>query len=184
MLWKSSVQIERCRYLEAVGCKTACVNLCKVRRAGAAAAWAIKRDDASAPPAYAKSALAAAAYVQVPTQRFFQETFGLPLTMTPDFETVSCTMTFGQRAPDRLEDDPVAQELCYDVCANVPEAIEDIRLRLRPPAVAAASSSSEGAGSSGGVRHRRTSSTVRTCHTAIKPPRGSARTITLSYSDK
>jgi hypothetical protein len=28
-VWKSSVKVERCRYLEAVGCKTACVTLCK-----------------------------------------------------------------------------------------------------------------------------------------------------------
>lgn len=29
-VWKSSVKIERCRYIEASACKTACVNLCKV----------------------------------------------------------------------------------------------------------------------------------------------------------
>jgi Beta-carotene isomerase D27-like, C-terminal len=36
---------------------------------------------------------------KVPTQKFFTEKFGIPLTMTPNFEDLSCTMVFGQVAP-------------------------------------------------------------------------------------
>lgn len=47
-----------------------------------------------------------------PTQRFFTETFGLPLTMNPDFETLGCEMIFGQ-APPPLEEDPVYTQPCF-----------------------------------------------------------------------
>jgi hypothetical protein len=33
---------------------------------------------------------------KLPTQRFFTEDFGIPLTMTPNFEDFSCEMVFGQ----------------------------------------------------------------------------------------
>ncbi len=35
---------------------------------------------------------------KVPTQTFFTEKFGIPLTMTPNFEDFSCQMIFGQAA--------------------------------------------------------------------------------------
>jgi hypothetical protein len=35
---------------------------------------------------------------KVPTQTFFTEKFGIPLTMTPNFEDFSCKMVFGQIA--------------------------------------------------------------------------------------
>lgn len=50
-LWSNSVKIERCRYLESVQCKGACVSICKL-----------------------------------PTQTFFTEDLGMPVTMTPNFE--------------------------------------------------------------------------------------------------
>lgn len=36
---------------------------------------------------------------KLPTQRFFTEDFGIPLTMTPNFEDFSCEMVFGQDPP-------------------------------------------------------------------------------------
>jgi hypothetical protein len=37
---------------------------------------------------------------KLPTQRFFTDTFGLPLTMNPNFEDLSCEMIFGQAPPE------------------------------------------------------------------------------------
>lgn len=45
---------------------------------------------------------------KVPTQRFFSETLGTPLTLTPDFEDGSCVMSFGS-VPLPLDEDPVMQ---------------------------------------------------------------------------
>lgn len=44
---------------------------------------------------------------KLPTQRFFTEDFGIPLTMTPNFEDFSCEMVFGQPPP------PLEQEAAY-----------------------------------------------------------------------
>jgi len=52
---------------------------------------------------------------KIPTQKFFTETFGLPLTMNPDFETLECEMIFGQ-APPPIEEDPVFNQPCFSVC--------------------------------------------------------------------
>ena len=53
---------------------------------------------------------------KVPTQEFFTQEFGIPLTMTPNFEDMSCTMAFGQQAP-LSEDDPAFNEPCLlDQC--------------------------------------------------------------------
>jgi hypothetical protein len=48
---------------------------------------------------------------KLPTQRFFTEDFGIPLTMTPNFDDLSCEMVFGQMPPEP-EHDPVYQEAC------------------------------------------------------------------------
>jgi hypothetical protein len=48
---------------------------------------------------------------KVPTQRFFTEDFGIPLTMTPNFEDFSCEMVFGQPAPP-LEQEKAASQPC------------------------------------------------------------------------
>ena len=42
---------------------------------------------------------------KAPVQGFFTEELGMPLTMTPDFETQSCLMVFGA-SPPPLEADP------------------------------------------------------------------------------
>ncbi len=48
---------------------------------------------------------------KVPTQTFFTESFGIPLTMTPNFEDLSCEMVFGQQPP-RLEDEDCYHQPC------------------------------------------------------------------------
>jgi hypothetical protein len=52
---------------------------------------------------------------KVPTQKFFTDTFGLPLTMNPDFETLECEMIFGQEPPP-IEQDDVYNQPCLSVC--------------------------------------------------------------------
>jgi hypothetical protein len=51
---------------------------------------------------------------KLPTQTFFTEGFGIPLTMTPNFEDFSCEMVFGQ-APPPLEQEDCAQQPCLAV---------------------------------------------------------------------
>jgi hypothetical protein len=46
---------------------------------------------------------------KVPTQTFFTEKFGIPLTLTPNFEDLSCKMTFGQVPPAPEVDDAYHQ---------------------------------------------------------------------------
>lgn len=48
---------------------------------------------------------------KVPTQRFFTEQLGIPLTMTPNFEDLSCEMVFGQ-VPPALETEAAYQQPC------------------------------------------------------------------------
>lgn len=52
---------------------------------------------------------------KLPTQKFFLEKFGLPLTMNPDFETLECEMIFGQEPPP-VEQDPVYNQPCFSAC--------------------------------------------------------------------
>lgn len=44
---------------------------------------------------------------KMPTQAFFTQEFGIPLTMTPNFEDLSCEMVFGQLPP------PLETEAAY-----------------------------------------------------------------------
>jgi Beta-carotene isomerase D27-like, C-terminal len=44
---------------------------------------------------------------KLPTQSFFTQEFGIPLTMTPNFEDLSCEMVFGQLPP------PLETEAAY-----------------------------------------------------------------------
>jgi len=48
---------------------------------------------------------------KAPTQKFFTEKFGIPLTMTPNFENLSCKMIFGQ-VPLSAEEDPDYHQPC------------------------------------------------------------------------
>jgi len=51
------------------------------------------------------------------TQEFFTDTFGLPLTMNPNYEDYSCEMIFGLAPPPIEEDDAVLQP-CLKTCAT------------------------------------------------------------------
>ncbi|MDG2991418.1 DUF4033 domain-containing protein [Candidatus Synechococcus calcipolaris G9] len=48
---------------------------------------------------------------KVPTQTFFSEELGIPLTLTPNFEDFSCEMVFGQQPPP-LETEPAYHQPC------------------------------------------------------------------------
>lgn len=45
---------------------------------------------------------------KLPTQEFFTQEFGIPVTLTPNFEDLSCDMVFGQVPP------PLASEAAYE----------------------------------------------------------------------
>ena len=49
---------------------------------------------------------------KLPTQTFFSQKFGIPLTMTPNFEDLSCDMAFGQPPPP-LEEEAVYDQPCF-----------------------------------------------------------------------
>ena len=48
---------------------------------------------------------------KLPTQQFFTQEFGIPLTLTPNFEDFSCEMVFGQMPPS-LETESAYQQPC------------------------------------------------------------------------
>ncbi|KAG0590005.1 hypothetical protein KC19_1G063300 [Ceratodon purpureus] len=57
---------------------------------------------------------------KIPTQDFFTNEFGLPLTMTPNFEDMSCEMFYGQ-APPPIAEDPAIQQPCFaSMCSIAP----------------------------------------------------------------
>jgi hypothetical protein len=53
---------------------------------------------------------------KLPTQRFFTEDFGIPLTMTPNFEDFSCEMVFGQPPPPLETEDAYNEPCLKDRC--------------------------------------------------------------------
>ena len=54
---------------------------------------------------------------KVPTQTFFTEQFGIPVTMKPNFDDLSCDMIFGQLPPP-LEEEDVYHQPCFETdCA-------------------------------------------------------------------
>ncbi len=48
---------------------------------------------------------------KMPTQKFFTEEFGIPFTMKPNFEDLSCEMIFGQMPPE-LETEAIYSQPC------------------------------------------------------------------------
>eukprot|EP01023_Acetabularia_acetabulum_P059840 TRINITY_DN7194_c0_g1_i2.p1 TRINITY_DN7194_c0_g1~~TRINITY_DN7194_c0_g1_i2.p1 ORF type:complete len:279 (-),score=24.17 TRINITY_DN7194_c0_g1_i2:375-1211(-) len=60
---------------------------------------------------------------KLPTQKFFTDDFGLPLTMNPDFENLSCEMIFGQ-SPPPAEEDPASNQPCFSIC-NIVKNMKD-----------------------------------------------------------
>lgn len=77
---RSTVVVEKCRFLEESSCTGMCVNMCKA-----------------------------------PMQAFFTEELGMPLTMKPNFEDMSCRMIFGQLPPP-LEEDEAMSSPCLKSC--------------------------------------------------------------------
>ena len=61
---------------------------------------------------------------KAPTQEFFNDVFGLPVTMNPNYETLSCEMVFGQAPPPR-EEDVASAEGCLSACATGVVADDD-----------------------------------------------------------
>ncbi|GIL90818.1 hypothetical protein Vretimale_16791 [Volvox reticuliferus] len=55
---------------------------------------------------------------KIPTQTFFTDEFGLPLTMNPNFEDLSCSMIFGQ-APPPMNEDPAYNQPCFAVQCSI-----------------------------------------------------------------
>ena len=80
-LWLSGLEAKQCRYLLESGCKSTCVNICKI-----------------------------------PTQAFFNDVIGLPLRMTPDYESGACKFEFGLK-PLPKEEDPAFSTPCYLGCS-------------------------------------------------------------------
>nr|PNR55771.1 hypothetical protein PHYPA_006668 [Physcomitrium patens] len=61
---------------------------------------------------------------KMPTQYFFTKELGMPLTMEPNFEDMSCLMIFGQ-TPPAFEDDLVfKQKCCTTYCPTSSQASE------------------------------------------------------------
>ncbi|MEO1620275.1 MAG: DUF4033 domain-containing protein [Cyanobacteria bacterium J06632_3] len=54
---------------------------------------------------------------KLPTQTFFTEKFGIPLTMTPNFEDFSCKMIFGKVPPEPSGDEAL-QQPCLQECSS------------------------------------------------------------------
>ena len=54
---------------------------------------------------------------KVPTQDFFEEDMGLPLTMTPNYEDFSCQFSFGLKPKLQAEDDAFKTP-CFAQCPS------------------------------------------------------------------
>ncbi len=73
---------------------------------------------------------------KLPTQRFFTEDFGIPLTMTPNFEDLSCEMVFGQDPPP-LDTEAVYHQPCLqNQCATAADNLQQPCHKLRGQEVA------------------------------------------------
>ncbi len=66
---------------------------------------------------------------KLPTQAFFTQDFGIPVTLTPNFEDYSCDMVFGQIPPD-LDSEEASHHPCLKACdtaSSGPEACPKVR---------------------------------------------------------
>lgn len=63
---------------------------------------------------------------KLPTQQFFTEKFGIPLTLTPNFDDLSCEMVFGQ-IPPALEADAVFNQPCLTAGADAKTPCPKVR---------------------------------------------------------
>jgi Beta-carotene isomerase D27-like, C-terminal len=63
---------------------------------------------------------------KLPTQRFFAQEWGVPLSMTPNFETGQCQLAFGV-VPIPVEQDPTIPEGCLTRCPAFPMVVPEQR---------------------------------------------------------
>ena len=63
---------------------------------------------------------------KLPTQRFFAEEWGVPLSMTPNFETGQCQLVFGAE-PLSVAEDPTLPNGCLTRCPMSATSTEDTR---------------------------------------------------------
>jgi Beta-carotene isomerase D27-like, C-terminal len=67
---------------------------------------------------------------KLPTQKFFTEDFGIPLTMVPNFEDLSCEMIFGQAPPPLETEDAYHQPCLLTQCETAsPRAVACPKVR-------------------------------------------------------
>jgi len=77
-----TLQIEKCRFLEASGCVRTCLHACKI-----------------------------------PTQDFFFQEMGLPVSVSPNLTDMSCKFVFGQ-SPIDWKEDPSLVAPCFSQCSQ------------------------------------------------------------------
>ncbi|OAE26196.1 hypothetical protein AXG93_3457s1220 [Marchantia polymorpha subsp. ruderalis] len=68
---------------------------------------------------------------KLPTQDFFTKEFGLPLSMTPNFEDMSCEMVFG-KMPAPLDEDPAFQQPCFEAICTMAQPKSPVCPKLKP----------------------------------------------------
>ncbi|GLJ24868.1 hypothetical protein SUGI_0475560 [Cryptomeria japonica] len=52
---------------------------------------------------------------KIPSQRFIGQYLGTPMTLTPNFDDMSCEIVFG-KIPPPIEEDPAFRQPCYNLC--------------------------------------------------------------------
>ncbi|KAF5194043.1 Beta-carotene isomerase d27 chloroplastic [Thalictrum thalictroides] len=63
---------------------------------------------------------------KMPSQKFIKDSLGVPFTMVPNFEDMSCDMIFGQDPP-APSDDPALKQPCYKfICKDVQALLDFI----------------------------------------------------------
>ncbi|KAK9082449.1 hypothetical protein Syun_031373 [Stephania yunnanensis] len=67
---------------------------------------------------------------KIPTQDFFTNEFGLPLTMIPNFEDMSCEMVYGQTPPP-IEEDPAMLQPCYTTMCSMANSNSSVCPKLQ-----------------------------------------------------
>ena len=60
---------------------------------------------------------------KIPTQEFFAEQMGLDMTMSPNFETHECRLSFGLKAPNIDEDESIPKG-CLNGCSSANYFVE------------------------------------------------------------
>jgi len=69
---------------------------------------------------------------QVPTQRFFTEEIGLPMTMLPNYDNFECQFVFGRNPPPPAESD-IFVTPCFQQCPSAAKRATYCDLKAYPP---------------------------------------------------